>query len=199
MKPLKQPSFALWLVPALLVFGIVWRLVPYANPDLLWGWANFAPVAALALFAGARVGNLAWRFVLPVALMLVSDTLIYLSNPQYPFFHDTFFWVYGTFLLTVLLGRLLRKRSSVLRVAALSSGSAVLFFLVTNLGAWYTQALPYPLTLGGLLQSYVAGLPFFWPTLASNLVFAALAFGLSAVLQRREREAVQSPAVGLYV
>ena len=62
-------------------------------------------------------------------------------------------------------------------------GSSVLFFMITNFGAWLTSGL-YPMTADGLLQAYIAGIPFFQNSLLGNLVFAALLFGGFAALQR---------------
>ena len=69
------------------------------------------------------------------------------------------------------------------RIAVATVGASVLFFLLTNLGAWITSGL-YPMTFDGLMQAYIAGIPFLQNSLLGNLVFTALLFGGFAALQR---------------
>jgi hypothetical protein len=50
------------------------------------------------------------------------------------------------------------------------------FFLITNFGVWAFLG-SYPRTGGGLAACYVAGIPFFWNTLAGDAIYATLLFG----------------------
>ena len=61
----------------------------------------------------------------------------------------------------------------------------VLFFLVTNFGAWLGSAGFYPQTAAGLGAAYVAGIPFFQWTVLGTLAYAAILFGGFALLRRR--------------
>lgn len=145
---------------------------------------NFAPVAALALFAGYFFR---WRMValaLPLCIMAISDWQI----------ERTYAWwqtaiVYGMLALPVFLRGTLRRhfqptqkswRGSLASVAGLltcSLGGSIAFFIVTNgicLG-WYEP------TVAGVLHCYAAGLPFFKYTLAGDMGFALATFGSYAV------------------
>src|SRR5262245_44728975 len=74
---------------------------------------NFAPVGALGLFGGARMRG--WRaYTLPLAVMIVSDLGLWYFYNRHPF--DPF--VYGSFILSVLLGRLLVGTNSPLKIGA---------------------------------------------------------------------------------
>jgi len=42
----------------------------------------------------------------------------------------------------------------------------------------------YPHTLAGVINCYAAGIPFYWRTLASDIVFSGVLFGLHSVLSR---------------
>jgi hypothetical protein len=149
--------------------------------------ANFTPVGALGLFGGARLGS--WlAYVLPLAVMAVSDVLLWTIRGHSDFtllkyaFNP---WVYASFLLAVLWGRLLLRNGSAARIAAVSVLVSVQFFLVTNFGVWLASgvdpqtlpdgaavvfqdnpkfAAPVPLhysrNLSGLIACYVAALPF---------------------------------------
>ena len=93
--------------------------------------ANLTPVGALGLFGGARLRS--WHaFALPLAVMTVSDLLLWLIRGYQPF--DPF--VYASFLLYVVIARLLCQKRALWRVGAASLLGSVQFYLITNFGAW---------------------------------------------------------------
>jgi hypothetical protein len=59
-----------------------------------------------------------------------------------------------------------------------------MFFALTNFGVWAFGSW-YPMTSAGLVACFVAAIPFFRNTLASDLVFTALLFSILALAQRR--------------
>jgi hypothetical protein len=63
---------------------------------------------------------------------------------------------------------------------------------VTNFGVWATGG--YPPTFGGLVECYVAAIPFFRNTVVGDLVYVAVLFSLyeSALHFLRQREAKQA-------
>ncbi|MGB5585021.1 MAG: DUF6580 family putative transport protein, partial [Gammaproteobacteria bacterium] len=85
--------------------------------------------------------------------------------------------------LTVVIGFWIRKQINTGRIAIAAVAASVLFFLLTNFGVWVTSGL-YPMTVDGLMQAYIAAIPFFQNSLLGNLVFTALLFGGFAALQR---------------
>ena len=148
---------------------------------------NFAPMEAMALFGGAWFASRHWALIVPLAAMLVSDLVlgavlggIYASY----FFSVDHALVYASIALITVLGFGLRGRVGATRLLGYSLLGSVLFFLVTNFGAWLASPL-YPATPGGLLAAYVAGLPFFRWTLLGTLFYAALLFGGFELLRRR--------------
>jgi hypothetical protein len=144
------------------------RLIPHPY--------NFTPMAAIALFGGARFDDRRLALAMPLVAMLLSDLFIGLrsGNPV----------VYGCFMLTVCIGFWLRRRDSTLRVAGAALGSSILFFVVTNFAVWARGSL-YPKNLGGLGASYIAAIPFFQNTILGDLVYTAVLFGGFALAQRR--------------
>ena len=65
---------------------------------------NFAPMAAISLYAGSRLPR-RWAWVVPVVAMVVSDLL--LDQGRYrPAFELTRWTIYTTFAVTTLLGPL---------------------------------------------------------------------------------------------
>ncbi len=148
---------------------------------------NFSPVAAVALFAGAYFASRAWAFIVPLAALALSDlVLASMHGGLYAnWFSGSGIWlVYGCIALTTAMGLGLQGRVSGGRVLGYSLAGSVLFFLVTNFGAWLGSPM-YPKTVGGLGAAYVAGVPFFQWTVAGTLFYSALLFGGFELLRRR--------------
>jgi hypothetical protein len=176
-EPAQRRSTAVTVALAAAAATVVYRLVPN------WTLPNCTPVGALGLFGGGRLRG--WKaYALPIVTMAVSDLGLYAVYDRKPFNK----WVYACFLVYPLLGRLLAKRNSVVRVGLGASLGAVVFFLVTNFAVWTTgHAVPgvvYEPTFAGLMKCYAYALPFFGYTLAGDLGFAAALFGAHAWLAR---------------
>ncbi|MBY0458522.1 MAG: hypothetical protein K2V38_14375 [Gemmataceae bacterium] len=140
---------------------------------------NVSALGALALFAAARLR-------LPVALavfaagMAVKELGVYLVFGFEP--SPTTWLCFGLYLA---LGRAaLRATESPLRIGLTAVGASVLFFLITNFGAWLRMALPYERSLAGLMDSYAAGIPFYRGTFLGDVGFSAALFGAHALLSR---------------
>jgi hypothetical protein len=150
---------------------------------------NFAPVGALALFAGAR---LRWwlALALPLGVIVATDAVLAAQRPGYTFPYPGMPLVYGSFLLYVLLGRTLARTENPLRIGATTVGGSLQFYVLTNLGVWLTSAHrpgdphSYPPTLAGLIDCYVQAIPFLARTVGSDALFAAALFGAHAWLTR---------------
>ena len=152
-----------------IIFAIaLFRILPHLP--------NVSPVAAMALFGGAYFADKRLAFIVPFLALLLSDLIIG--------FHSTMIFVYAGFALTVCIGIWIQKNITVTNVIASTVGASVLFFLLTNFGAWMTWSM-YPMTMSGLMQAYVAGIPFFQNSLLGNLVFSGVMFGGYALLQSR--------------
>ena len=138
----------------------IFRLLPHLP--------NVSPVAAMALFGGAYFADKRTAFIVPFVALFASDLILGL--------HNSMIFVYAGFALTVAIGFLLRNRVSMTNTAFAVVVSSVLFFLLTNFGAWMTSGL-YAKTAGGLMQAYAAGIPFFQNSLLGNMVYVAVIFG----------------------
>ncbi|HEY1341551.1 MAG TPA: DUF6580 family putative transport protein [Bryobacteraceae bacterium] len=163
-----QNNTARPLALGLTVLGAVARILPHPP--------NFAPVGGLSLFAGGRLRG--WQaFLLPLVLMAVTDPLLGGYTLATPF-------VYGSFLINVWIGTHLRSTTNPLAIGAAATVGSLQFFLLSNLPSWFAGTM-YPHTLAGLGQCYVAAIPFYGRTLASDLLYSAALFGLHALLSRR--------------
>ncbi|MEJ2633528.1 MAG: hypothetical protein P8011_17285 [Acidihalobacter sp.] len=159
----------LFTIVALIFAAAALRLIPHP--------ANVAPIAALALFAGSYLEDRRLAFAVPFGALLLSDSVLGL----YP----GLVFVYAGFALSVCVGFALRKRN-VVRIAAGTLISALVFFLITNFGAWMTLPM-YPKTPEGLLAAYVAGIPFLRNALVGDVLYVGVLFGGFALAERRLR------------
>ncbi len=150
----------------LIFVAVLSRLIPHPP--------NFTPVMAIALFGGAYFQDKKMAFFVPFVAMFVSDLFIGL--------HSTIFFVYGGFALVVLIGFLLKDRVSFSGVLGTGLAGAVVFFLITNFGAWLAM---YPHTLKGFTTAYVAAIPFFRYTLLGNLIYIPMLFGAFELATRK--------------
>jgi len=187
-KPVSPNSNALKLgsvvLAGIILLAALSRLLPHPP--------NFSPVQAMALFGGAWFAQRQLALLLPLLAMLVSDVLLGLIHGgiYFDYFASAGFWlVYVAMAACTVLGFALRGRANAPRVLGYALGSSLLFFVITNFGAWLADiasATPlYAPTLNGLLAAYVAGIPFLQNTIAGALAFSALLFGGFALLRRR--------------
>ena len=165
----------MWNVRFVTLVGIVvaataMRLVPHPP--------NVTPIAAIALFGGAHFASKRAAVAVPLLAMCLSDLLLGFGV------HRVMPFVYGSFALIVVLGRLIGDRRSTLAVGGAALTGSVLFFVITNFGVWLLSDL-YPRTMEGLVACYVAAIPFFRNTLVGDLLYAGALFGGFALAERR--------------
>lgn len=143
------------MVPTVLIIltAVFLRLVPHPP--------NFAPIAALALFTGAHFSKKS-AIIISVSTMFISDLILGL--------HATMPFVYGSFILMIFIGRLLKNNQKIHTLAGASLISSLLFFIITNFGVWLVYPM-YPRTLLGLVNSYTMAIPFFKNSILGDLIY----------------------------
>jgi len=161
--------YRLLLALAIIAIAAALRIAPHP-------W-NFTPVGAMALFSGAIIKDRRIAFAFPVLALFSGDVFVGFYKA------GVMLLVYASFLLSVLIGRFLQGRRAVLRVSAATLLGSTQFFLVTNFAAWWFLNA-YPKTAAGLAACYVAGIPFFWNTLAGDIFYVTLFFGAFALAER---------------
>ena len=62
--------------------------------------------------------------------------------------------------------------------------SSTIFYLTTNFAVW-AMGTTYAKSAAGLVACYIAAIPYFGNTLASDALYAAIFFGTFAVVERR--------------
>jgi hypothetical protein len=186
--------------------AILYRLL-YLLAGSPANWANFSPVAAIFLCAGAFLYRRA-AYLWPLAALLVSD-LILNAHYQVPLVDARMFSGYFCFVLLLLLGRWLgqRPQARVIWMLGGSIAASLLFYLITNTVDWFfDSAVPlpvelYPKTFAGWLQALTVGHANFPPTylflrntMVSDFLFTAIFLLTQSFFQSPVREATPSAA-----
>ena len=143
---------------------------------------NFSPVYGALLWGGARLKSRDFLWF-PVALLALSDVVLCLTVYHTPVGRIQAVLCVA-YAAVAIIGRGLRKRVSLVRLIGSSVAAAVAFFLISNFAVWLGWRV-YPATLRGLIDCYVAAVPFFRFTLESTLLYAGLLFGGELLYTRR--------------
>ncbi len=160
-----------FFLAGIVVLAAMSRLLPHPP--------NFTPIGGMALFGAAYFSKKYWAFLVPLIALWISDLV--LNNVLYAAYFDGFSWmgipmVYAALILIVLMGKGLLKKIKTGNLLFASVLASAIFFLVTNLGSWWMDPI-YPKTAIGIIEAYVAGIPFFWNTLAGDLFYTTVLFG----------------------
>jgi hypothetical protein len=155
------------LALALILIAAALRIAPHP-------W-NFTPVGAMALFSGALIKDRRLAFLFPLLTLFLGDIFIGL--------YKILPIIYASFLINVAIGLWLRDRRTISRISLATVLGAIQFFLVSNFAFWQFMGT-YPHNPSGLFSCYFAAIPFFWNTLAGDMVYVALLFGSFARSER---------------
>lgn len=160
------------VIVTLMFLAALCRLIP-APEYRMW---NFTPIGAIALFGGAFITDRKQALLLTISVLLLSDIMLEIYNGTG--FHSLMPWVYGSFILITFIGRFVAKLqkgySSVVIMMVAPCLSSMLFFILTNFGVWANGSYGY--TGVGLLECYVAAIPFYNGTILGDLFFTFILF-----------------------
>lgn len=142
----------------LITFGAVGR---YLLQDI----PNVETIMVAALLAGVLLGG-PWTFIVGLTAVAITDMAI--GNTNILLYTWSAWAVMGAF------GWALRKHSKQathlsLKLTGMGILGTLFFFLWSNFGVWQLSGM-YPPTVDGLIQSYVAGIPFLRMHLLSTLL-----------------------------
>ncbi|TAE29134.1 MAG: hypothetical protein EAZ92_06955 [Candidatus Kapaibacterium sp.] len=156
---------------------------------------NFAPMNAMALFAGAYLADKKISaIIMPLIAMLLSDTLLQMLTGWG--FHADMWIVYGAIACITMLGFRLqtqgvneqeqRNQLSATKLITFSVLASIFFFVVTNAVPFALHGMygMYAHTWDGFVACFVAAIPFFQNALLGDLVFTAVLFGGFELAQR---------------
>ena len=121
---------------------------------------NFTPVIAMAFYLPIFFGI----WCIPFVLLAFAITDFFIG------FHSLLVWTWGGLALISLISKF---SNSILSRLFLSCVSAVIFYIISNFGVWFSGSL-YQYSIEGLIQCYIMALPFFTNTLLSTIIFSLL-------------------------
>jgi hypothetical protein len=94
--------------------------------------------------------------------------------------------VYLSFIAIVAFGLILQRRLTIVNTLSASLAASILFYLVTNFASWTSGLMPYPMNAAGLMQSYIAGLPFLFNGILGDLFYTSVLFGAAYFVTSRQ-------------
>ncbi len=162
----------------LIALGVSARLLPHP--------ANFAPIAAIALFSGLYLPK-RFAIIVPAAALLLSDIVLGFYTWQ------VVVSVYACFALTGIMGLYLAKQKNFATIALGTILASVIFFLVTNWAVWAFGTM-YPHTTSGLMQSYIMALPFFRNSLLGDIFYTTVLVGSMELIQKTSLSKIKAVA-----
>jgi len=157
------------LVAFLIGFDVFARLLPHAPG--VW------PFAASALFAGRMLRVPALAVIVPLAAVLLSNVALAGDDWRITLV------VCAAITLPAFAGMLTRRWQGAIPIIGAMLSCSLIFFVTTNFAVWAFGNL-YPLTWEGLVQCYVAALPFLDKTVFGDLFWTAVLFGGGWLVQR---------------
>jgi hypothetical protein len=152
---------------ALIAYVITLRLLPHPP--------NFAPLTALAIFAGTKFPR-QYAIGIVLAAAIVSDALVGFYNMP------VMLTVWAAYVATALFSAQWFKKPTWLRGGFMVASSAMFFFAVTNFAVWAAGSY-YPHTLAGLAECYTMALPFLRNSILGDMFYAASLFGLVELIK----------------
>lgn len=175
------------LIASLLILvGAVLRILMQDIP-------NIEPVTGAAILAGTFIGRKSLALVVPIGIIALSDIVI--GNTA------IMATTWSAWLLIGVGSLFLKSKAAKKLYPAIAVGTAaganIFFYLWTNAGVWF-QTTMYPKTLEGLMQSYIAGLPFLRVQLFSNIIIVgvtALTIAAAMAIAKQRKSAASAQAV----
>ena len=161
------------MIYVIILLSVLTRFLPHT-------W-NFSPVYGALLFGGAHLKKResVW---FPVALLALSDFL--LTTFVYRLHIGWLELVQvAAFASIALIGWVLRRGLTAGRFSFACFAGPTAFYLISNFGVWL-EWHTYAPTWAGLMQCYVAGIPFYGYSLLSTYIFSGVLFGTYELCHR---------------
>jgi hypothetical protein len=169
------------VVYLIVLLAILTRFIPHIP--------NFSPVYGALLFGAAhlRKRDSIW---FPLLLLSASDfiltTFIYRTSIGWGELVQM-----AAFAAVAMTGWCLRPRVTLRRFSLACVAGPTAFYVISNFGVWLGWRM-YPPTWAGLVQCYVAAIPFYGYSVASTFLYAGVLFGLYELYRARHGHNVQA-------
>lgn len=143
---------------------------------------HFTPVGASLLFFGAKQPR-KWMW-LPILAFAASDVALNKFVYHYPVSWGTFVSTVW-YILAVFIGGFLKKDGDKFKlgnIAGAALAGSFSFYIISNFAVWAGSNM-YPHTLAGLGTCFVLAIPFFTPTLSSDMLYTIAFFAAPHLIE----------------
>jgi hypothetical protein len=178
-----QKEFKLknWQIIAIILVVAICRIpVAYSS-----GFAsNFTPIGAMALVGGAYFGRNWKAFLLPLVTLLISDIAIniFVYEGKFGIMHSGWYTVYASFALIVLIGAIVLKKITPLRILGSTVAATLLYWAIMDFSVFASgcpdistnQTMDF--SFASLLKCYAQGFPFIKNFFSGTLVYSIIMF-----------------------
>ena len=158
------------VISVLVILAVASRLLPHAP--------GFVAVTGASIFAGWYLRRGSVAYLIPLIVLSLSDLVLGSYEPL------LMSAVYLVAVVPVLIGRSMRGNATPLRLVASALCCSVLSLVTINFVVWLASAW-YAKTATGLMECYLAALPFFKYRMAGDVCSVAVFFGLYALVAYR--------------
>jgi hypothetical protein len=156
------------------VFLVVLMVLIAAMSRILPHPPNFTPILAVSLFSGAFLSDRRLAILVPLLAMFLSDLVLG--------FHSLMGLIYLLMAGSAYVGSKLQNSKS--RTAIATVIGSLVFFVTTNLAVWLTSGM-YSLDWTGLTTCFTLAIPFFQNSIAGDIIYTSLLFGIMAFLDKK--------------
>lgn len=147
----------------ILILVCVSRLIPHPY--------NFSPVGSIFLMAPIIFSDKRWSLIVSIIPLFISDVLINkLIYKSENLMYEGFLWIYISYIFIWLYSYKMENRHNLLTKSFIGS---LIFFFTTNAFCWIGNPI-YSKGMIGLIESCVAGIPFYWNSLAGFVFYSLL-------------------------
>ncbi len=133
---------------------------------------NFTPTISLIIFISIMARNHYMLAFIIILSQVISDYFLG--------YYSSMLFVYLGYVLIAFTSKYILTQLNFIRVMGASCVSVLIFYLVSNYGVWQMMDL-YQYNLNGLVQCYIAGIPFLKYSLISTLLYSTTIYGLFKV------------------
>ena len=130
---------------------------------------NFTPTISLIVFASTMFRN----YYILASIVIVSQ----LISDYFLGYYSSIFCVYLGYILLAFASKFILKEINFVSIIGTSIISVFIFFLVSNYGVWQMMNI-YEYSLSGLIECYIAGIPFLKYSLISTLLYSTTMYVL---------------------
>jgi hypothetical protein len=163
-------------------FGVILLLGVMAGLCRIFPHAlNFAPSFAMTVFAAAYAKNMKQAFLVGFFSLFIGDLI--LNNFVHTNLSFSELWTaclvnYAIIGLVVVVSKKIFSEIKFANILLAGISASILFFLVSNLAAFFQMPQFYTRDLSGLMNCYVSAIPFFRNTFFGDMIFTGVLFGV---------------------